>query len=434
MLTPRLTDCKDCTNIPILLEEISCTISVVAKRLYNNTVFMLNQNIDTNVMFDLLNYQRILKYKYCNPDYAGEFTVEMIASKVRRYTSGCVSSCYTMTPLTNDCILAGSICISYPTTTSTTTTSTSSTSTTTSSTSTSSTSTTSTSTSTTSSSTSTSTSSTSTTSTSTSTTSTSTSSLTTTSSSTSTTTSSTSTSTTSTSTSTSSTSSTTSTTTTNAIVDNYGYLYNWYVVGDGRNIANTGWHVPSEVEMTNLRLFFDPIGGDFSNVAGGPMKATGTTYWESPNTGATNISNLDCRAHGIRNETGAFSQFKVSSILWNSHDNAISLGGVGNLSHDASNFFTGLHISTNKSAGAVIRLRKDTPTAGANYTIISNAYTGNNGVKYDSTIIDGYEWITSNLKETRYRNNDIIPLAQSDFDWTQAGTTETGVACYYVIP
>ena len=83
MLTPRLTNCPACADIPTLLADINCKLFELGKKLYNNTVFSLNQPIDGNVMFDLLNYQRILTYKYCNPDYASLYTVDMIASKVK---------------------------------------------------------------------------------------------------------------------------------------------------------------------------------------------------------------------------------------------------------------------------------------------------------------------------------------------------------------
>jgi len=42
------------------------------------------------------------------------------------------------------------------------------------------------------------------------------------------------------------------------------------------------WHVPSDAELATLANF---LGG---GVAGGKMKTIGTTYWNSPNTGATN--------------------------------------------------------------------------------------------------------------------------------------------------
>lgn len=86
MLSPRLTNCVECTTIPVLINEIDCKITQLAGNLYNNIVFMLNQPVEASVMIDLLNYRRILTFKYCNPDYAGCFTIPMIASKVKRLT------------------------------------------------------------------------------------------------------------------------------------------------------------------------------------------------------------------------------------------------------------------------------------------------------------------------------------------------------------
>lgn len=83
MLTPRLTNCLECADIPTLIAEIDCKIKDVSVDLYNNTVFMLNRPISAIVMISLLNYKRILTYKYCNSDYAKHFTVQMIASKIK---------------------------------------------------------------------------------------------------------------------------------------------------------------------------------------------------------------------------------------------------------------------------------------------------------------------------------------------------------------
>ena len=77
MLQPRLTSCSE------LLQDIECKITEVAKNLYNNTVFALNMPVPFTTMIDLFNYRRILTYKYCNPDYASQFSVCQIASKVK---------------------------------------------------------------------------------------------------------------------------------------------------------------------------------------------------------------------------------------------------------------------------------------------------------------------------------------------------------------
>lgn len=83
MLSPRLTECKLCSDVCSLLADIDCKLSELANDLYNNTVFSLNRPTKGVVMSDLLNYKRILTFKACNPDYAKGFTVKMIASKVK---------------------------------------------------------------------------------------------------------------------------------------------------------------------------------------------------------------------------------------------------------------------------------------------------------------------------------------------------------------
>lgn len=83
MLSPRLTNCPECASIPVLIADIDCKLASLANNLYNNVVFMLNQPVPGGVMLDLINYRRILTYKYCNPDYAAPFTVNMIASRVK---------------------------------------------------------------------------------------------------------------------------------------------------------------------------------------------------------------------------------------------------------------------------------------------------------------------------------------------------------------
>ena len=63
MLSPRLTNCKECANIPSLILEIDCKIADMSNALYNNISFMLNQSFDAYTMNSLLNYRRILSYK-----------------------------------------------------------------------------------------------------------------------------------------------------------------------------------------------------------------------------------------------------------------------------------------------------------------------------------------------------------------------------------
>jgi len=86
----------------------------------------------------------------------------------------------------------------------------------------------------------------------------------------------------------------------------YGVLYNWAAAMSSsasstanpsgvQGICPVGWHLPSDAEWTELT---DYLGG--WQVAGGKLKNSGTTYWSSPNTGATNISGFTALPGGYR--------------------------------------------------------------------------------------------------------------------------------------
>ncbi len=66
----------------------------------------------------------------------------------------------------------------------------------------------------------------------------------------------------------------------------YGYLYNGYVVNNGKNVCMTGWHLPSAAEWQEMA---NSLGGQ--ETAGGRMKAM--TQWSSPNIAADNSSGFN---------------------------------------------------------------------------------------------------------------------------------------------
>ena len=86
----------------------------------------------------------------------------------------------------------------------------------------------------------------------------------------------------------------------------YGVLYNWPAAMYGssssgsnpsgvKGICPDGWHLPSDAEWTQL---VNSLGG--SSYAGGKMKETGYTYWNSPNSGATNSGGFTALGAGYR--------------------------------------------------------------------------------------------------------------------------------------
>jgi uncharacterized protein (TIGR02145 family) len=94
--------------------------------------------------------------------------------------------------------------------------------------------------------------------------------------------------------------------------NSYGKLYNAFAVNDPRSIAPKGWHVPTGEEW---KILLDYLGGE--NIAGGKLKETGTTHWESPNTGATNESGFSALPCGLRyGDGGQFLSRNSECLFW----------------------------------------------------------------------------------------------------------------------
>lgn len=95
----------------------------------------------------------------------------------------------------------------------------------------------------------------------------------------------------------------------------FGALYNWYAINPSTNgrkdICPTGWHVPTDAEWSTLITF---LGGEY--VAGGKMKSTGTGYWETPNTAASDTLGFSGLPGGYRGEDGKFYNFGKEAHLW----------------------------------------------------------------------------------------------------------------------
>ena len=99
-------------------------------------------------------------------------------------------------------------------------------------------------------------------------------------------------------------------------VNSYGKLYTWT---EANAIVYPGWHLPTYEEYQTLITY---LGGD--TVAGGKLKASGTTYWTTPNTGADNSSGFAARGSGIYSPGGVgYTMFNQQAWFWTSS----TLGG-----------------------------------------------------------------------------------------------------------
>lgn len=152
-------------------------------------------------------------------------------------------------------------------------------------------------------------------------------------------------------------------------VATYGYLYNWHVVNDVRDIAPEGWRVPTDAEW---QVLVDFLGG--TDVAGGKMKQTGTMYWNIPNTGATNESGFTALPGGRRNSNGSFVNMGGIGSFWSSTEHSEERAWHYRLDADNTNVH---RLNNRKEFGFSLRLIKDTkPSPSMNrLEIVARDYT-----------------------------------------------------------
>lgn len=96
--------------------------------------------------------------------------------------------------------------------------------------------------------------------------------------------------------------------------DNFGALYNWYVL-ESEKLCPEGWHVPSDEEWIALESLF---GG--ADLAGRAMKEEGTAFWKTPNLEANNKSGFTARPGGYRSYNGTFNLMRTSGYWWSTSE------------------------------------------------------------------------------------------------------------------
>ena len=205
----------------------------------------------------------------------------------------------------------------------------------------------------------------------------------------------------------------------------YGLLYNWYAATDVRNIAASGWHVPTVSEWQSLLEY---IGG-WENAAP-KLKEVGTIYWASPNAGATNEYGFNLRGAGYR-ETNAYGETKFVDLRHTAEmatsEVYTSPLGVYSIVVDSMNgddaVWTPLYIQ--QYSGRSVRLVKDVTSLSHGQT---GTYVGNDGNVYRTICIGDKEWLADNLCETLYRNGDPIPEVTDNAAWA---ALTTGAMCAY---
>jgi len=96
----------------------------------------------------------------------------------------------------------------------------------------------------------------------------------------------------------------------------YGYYYN-YLSANSNDLCPWGWRVPNDSDWVILREY---LGGQ--PVAGGKLKETGTFYWTSPNSTATNETGYSAIGAGYFSNVAAIWSENGQAAFWSNTPDA----------------------------------------------------------------------------------------------------------------
>lgn len=193
-----------------------------------------------------------------------------------------------------------------------------------------------------------------------------------------------------------------------------GMLYNWYAASDA-NFFPTDWGLPTETEWDTLISY---LGGN--TVAGGYLKETGLTHWNSPNSGADNNSGFTMLGSGIRYTDGTFTYFKQYGVISLSTYGGSSAFGYGYAEYSSNDSGKGNGFGA-KSGCAVrgIYRGSGTPTTVTDY----------DGNVYDTIVIGTQRWTVQNWKCTKLSIGGAdIPYVTDNTAWA---ALLTGARCAF---
>ena len=221
----------------------------------------------------------------------------------------------------------------------------------------------------------------------------------------------------------------------------YGYLYNKHAVDDERDVANTGWHVPTMAEWSALE---DYVNNNYQGVI--DLKSEREEPDEHPrwrntdNVTGNNTLNMSILPTGYREDDGSFASMFHQFGHWlcwapdGEYDNAVyfnySTDPTFRKTNRPDNWGSGIRLvryatDEEKGEGEGGEDHEDFIGEGV---IQTDMYEGNDGKKYDCVRIDDKIWMAEQLRETRYNNNDIIPQIQDDTQWDNL---DSGAYCVY---
>jgi uncharacterized protein (TIGR02145 family) len=150
--------------------------------------------------------------------------------------------------------------------------------------------------------------------------------------------------------------------------DLYGALYRWDEMMNHTTVEMTtgicpkGWHIPSDFEWKTMEKALGMTQEQADGTGwrgtdeGGKLKAAGTTYWESPNSGATNSSLFTALPSGGVDNEGNYSGLGYYADYWTSTLIIDTQCWYRYLSADESRIY---RVDGNRNFGTAVRCVQD---------------------------------------------------------------------------
>jgi uncharacterized protein (TIGR02145 family) len=116
-------------------------------------------------------------------------------------------------------------------------------------------------------------------------------------------------------------------------------------------ICPSGWHLPSNSEWNQL---MDYLGG--YTIAGGKLKDSGTTYWNSPNVVSESLSGFNARGGGYYYRPGNWIDLKGGAFWWSTSEINSNEATARYILYYETSLGT---LQDNKNSGFYVRCIKD---------------------------------------------------------------------------
>ena len=190
---------------------------------------------------------------------------------------------------------------------------------------------------------------------------------------------------------------------TNKEISDLGYIYNGFAAIN-TNLCAEGWRLPFDTEWIEMIQAHSQITSDH-------LMIQGAQYWET----AVGINEFNMSVKGSGSRYDTFYDIMLYAAFWLTNNLGEYIMDWINPGYNAGDIY-----AENPDVGGSVRLIRAEAYAAPNGTIVPEAYTGNDGKKYDGVVVNNRLWLKDNLAETKYKDGTLIPVIEDDMQWSAA--------------